>query len=407
MKYSKGPSLVMPILGKSLAARSSPDTIRYMPSSIGNSGKSFLSPASAEGTPFIVPESEKNPSQSKRNFFGYQRSLAPLQNPNDTIPNLLKQVGSLSNEAVYSICQQLRINPPTHATLFQFVTELNSTDYNKLTTLQKAIANSVKTNLTYDQNGRLAHYQNRSTRPVNSYPFIDPRYSHSEEECSIMTSPIIIGSSQVDTSITLPTVNESKRIIIQSFGDNSIMWPTTLEIYANDLLIQGKTICRFGLIDVTQFSGGKIRIVCGFEQFLYSIVIRIASYQTYDDIVQKIKSRPNKIQLPSTNGGVCQALCPISGKIMDNPGRGINCEHAQCFDLKTYIQRSASSRQWLCPICGKPTNLDTLIYNQHLANEIAAACGSANSPAPDTFVMESPDIQDPDDGYLFDDQLFV
>ena len=45
--------------------------------------------------------------------------------------------------------------------------------------------------------------------------------------------------------------------------------------------------------------------------------------------------------------------CPITHRPIEFPGRGIDCNHFQCFDLRSYIEKSYESNQWICPVCQK------------------------------------------------------
>ena len=46
---------------------------------------------------------------------------------------------------------------------------------------------------------------------------------------------------------------------------------------------------------------------------------------------------------------------PFSWDFIKTPVRGHKCNHAQCFDLKTFISLmfSAKNRTWKCPLCTK------------------------------------------------------
>ena len=46
--------------------------------------------------------------------------------------------------------------------------------------------------------------------------------------------------------------------------------------------------------------------------------------------------------------------CPLTRLLPDLPVRGINCQHMQCFDLRSFVilQEKAKVNRWHCPICG-------------------------------------------------------
>ena len=82
-------------------------------------------------------------------------------------------------------------------------------------------------------------------------------------------------------------------------------------------------------------------------------------------------------------------FCPISGNQIINPGKGIDCNHSQCFDLNTFIGYCQSNNKCNCPICSKPIDLHKLVYVSNYFNN--------NNNLPFTYI---------DDDYaLFNDDL--
>jgi len=55
--------------------------------------------------------------------------------------------------------------------------------------------------------------------------------------------------------------------------------------------------------------------------------------------------------------------CPISKKLIDNPARGDNCQHLQCFDLKSFLERAIQTQNWACPVCGMQIPFNDLRYD--------------------------------------------
>lgn len=56
--------------------------------------------------------------------------------------------------------------------------------------------------------------------------------------------------------------------------------------------------------------------------------------------------------------------CPISHQKIENAGRGVNCVHAQCFDLKNFIKRGIETNCWDCPVCGNKIPFEDLRYDR-------------------------------------------
>ena len=65
-------------------------------------------------------------------------------------------------------------------------------------------------------------------------------------------------------------------------------------------------------------------------------------------------------------------ICPISNRQIQTPGRGMDCSHAQCFDMVAFIKNAQESGNWNCPICGKPISIEALRYDPSFLRN----CGS-------------------------------
>ncbi|OHT17158.1 MIZ zinc finger family protein [Tritrichomonas foetus] len=81
-------------------------------------------------------------------------------------------------------------------------------------------------------------------------------------------------------------------------------------------------------------------------------------------IEEIIFRRPKADPFPTTNG--VSYVCPHSSVVITCPGRGVNCKHAQCFDIRRYLMMPPDPS--LCPICGQVLNyidlrFDPLFFN--------------------------------------------
>jgi hypothetical protein len=86
------------------------------------------------------------------------------------------------------------------------------------------------------------------------------------------------------------------------------------------------------------------------------------------------------------------ALCPSTNARMITPGRGSDCEHAQCFELTKYdnVERllltnlsfvyhnrllckiqNCTHCIWRCPICKAKFTVSSLCYDQRMKNIIS------------------------------------
>lgn len=48
------------------------------------------------------------------------------------------------------------------------------------------------------------------------------------------------------------------------------------------------------------------------------------------------------------------------------PGRGITCDHVQCFDIYTYLELNLKSGKWKCPICYKKCELQSIRIDSYI-----------------------------------------
>lgn len=82
-----------------------------------------------------------------------------------------------------------------------------------------------------------------------------------------------------------------------------------------------------------------------------------ANRKSLDDVLSEIAEQRSFAAPPSFD------ICPISRSIVNTPGRGMGCQHEECFDAACYITRSISLEQWFCPICGIHIPLDQLMVD--------------------------------------------
>ncbi len=75
-------------------------------------------------------------------------------------------------------------------------------------------------------------------------------------------------------------------------------------------------------------------------------------------------------------------ICPLTKKKLELPARGTNCQHLECFDLRSYLSLTHDSILTNCPICKsyfvKSTlRIDTFILNI-LSNENSKSLSEVN-----------------------------
>lgn len=56
-------------------------------------------------------------------------------------------------------------------------------------------------------------------------------------------------------------------------------------------------------------------------------------------------------------------LCPLGKMRMKVPCRATTCNHLQCFDAPTYLQMNQKKAMWLCPVCDRPAEFQSLLID--------------------------------------------
>ncbi|KAN0028526.1 hypothetical protein ACTFIV_010372 [Dictyostelium citrinum] len=64
--------------------------------------------------------------------------------------------------------------------------------------------------------------------------------------------------------------------------------------------------------------------------------------------------------------------CPITKQNINLPAKFKNCNHDQCFDLRTYYIRGIITRNWKCPICKKSNYTSDLFVDRYFFNFICS-----------------------------------
>jgi len=82
------------------------------------------------------------------------------------------------------------------------------------------------------------------------------------------------------------------------------------------------------------------------------------AHRTLSDIIREISQNEKFIY------NDISSICPISGRQIVTPSRGVNCEHDQCFDFGPYITSRQAIGEWFCPICKQPLPLSEIRIGQ-------------------------------------------
>jgi len=302
-------------------------------------GKSFL-------------KRNKGQKRTNRRFF-----LKDEQNSaqESEIKGIIAAIRSMNQYQVARVCQILNLEPQSHISLFQ-VLERSISNPKLLESLKSAI------NPLFSTKG-LNGSSNNGTDTL-----CDCRYSICESNPFPLPDPIIVGRAPFETTYVCPPLSDDIHLIIQSFVishvNNMIKWPHSMKIFVNDHLVKPIGSINSHLIDMSVISGSpSVHLTCASEHSTFNIVLKFAHYRSYTDIIRSIKQKSFNETIVIDKCGV---LDPTTGSVLRYPGKGKQCSHGQCFNIKEYIRRANRSRSWVCPICRNPVFVDDLVFSHHL-----------------------------------------
>ena len=324
------------------------------------------------GSPFLKPETERAP---KRSFF---RRVDP------NIANVTRRLARLSPQVVEALAVRIGLEPRPDA-VWEFIGDNNNSQCQEFVRLVQALdeiapeqvaMSPEQASVPPPPQAPVPVPMGRVPRlgPISSYPFVDARYSYNAREDAICADAIPLGMSEYDHIFEVPDLGVGERAVIQCFTVGIVpaivSWPRSCKIYVNDVLVKAPGLCNFLLIDLTEFgSRPRVRVLCGVEQNRYALLLRVATFRSYGELVNVIKmGRQNMTPLSGAVEPI--VIDPISGRLMENPGRGVNCRHDQCFDLKAYLKKANHTRVWACPLCNMSATMDELIFHDPTAQLI-------------------------------------
>lgn len=90
-----------------------------------------------------------------------------------------------------------------------------------------------------------------------------------------------------------------------------------------------------------------------------SIVVGGMIVDVNDALREIVANRP---PAPAISDGEVSPICPLSYVPITTPGRGVACEHAQCFDLAEFLILQGD-QSWICPVCGIPLDFASLRFD--------------------------------------------
>lgn len=319
--------------------------------------------ADKNGTSFLMSRGENPPRKGKRSFFRDVESEE--QSPGQITKDfLIKTIQNLAPQQCYNIAMELQVTPPTRQTLLNYADSISSANINALNQIL---------NLTQKQN--YMQFKRFETSPEMLY---DCRYTITDHPPILQEARV--GQSPVNINFEIPQLPPDIHVIIQSISTDtnqrSIYWPKTLVVLVNGIVVKNRGTYLLPFIDITKFAtSGTVSLFCDQEAFPFILSAVQARYTTYKTLIETIRNRPDTHTSPES-APVDQCLIdPISGKLMEYPGRGISCMHSQCFDLKEYIKNANASHQWICPICKMSLPIQNLVFSHQTTSLLYAVTG--------------------------------
>ena len=299
-----------------------------------SNGKSFLN-------------NKKNTNNNKKSFFRID-SL-----PNDQhISNLIKTIEELKPEQINFVCTSLNLSDKNINNLLNFL----ESSINDIDILEK-ITNILQLSLYSHVEIVIDNFKEENN-------FLDCRYSLITQKNPILPESFLVGNFPFNYTFKCISLPNSIHYILQCTSINTVIpnsfWPSTLEIYINNQLIKLKGLWQFPIIDLSLMCNNSIvKIVCDKEPFTFSLTLKCVHYQNYDQLVNNIKLKKSSYV---DDVDQLSLLDHFTGKLLKYPGKGINCTHIQCFNIKKYLERANLLNKWICPICRKPLYFNELLY---------------------------------------------
>lgn len=328
---------------KNLSLLNNKNNVKKRISVFENSGKAFLTPS-------------RGISKPKKSFLIDKKPISKQ--------DLMYQIHRLKLTEGFRVAMALGLNPPSLDKVKFFVSRISATDISMLEKVQLTLSSVVKPSSTSEQ-----FYAVRSSL---KFPVSDVRYQIDPTYKQLFTQPFKVGGALFSESFKVPTIPKTHRLILQSFiagvEPPTVKWPNTLIINANGIHLTPKNLSSLPLVDLSMVKPDTtISLSVGHEEKTqFFLMIRIVRYNSVSELITQIKNKKLKQGYKEVFNEVeVSLISPITNDPICYPGKGINCTHTQCFDLKEYLKLAFSTNLWQCPICKLPVVFDDLVYSQN------------------------------------------
>ena len=302
------------------------------------------------GTAFLSNRKEKSSQPNRKSFF---RDVDNDENSKGQISKefLINSIQSLSTQQCCQIATEMQIFPSTKQMLLTYVESLSPSNLNLI---NQVLGIVQKQNI-----------QNIKKFETPQEVLFDCRYSLINAPPILTDSPV--GQAQVSYSFEIPPLQPGVHIIIQSLSPDAktrcIYWPKSLVILINNIPIKNRGAYLLPFIDITKYATtGVVNIFCDQESQNYLLSAIQVKYMKYDEIIEEIKTQ--RVSSDPVDGIPQCLIDPTTGRLIQYPGRGKQCMHSQCFDLKEYLKTANASHQWICPICRMQLPVQNLVFPQ-------------------------------------------
>jgi hypothetical protein len=118
-------------------------------------------------------------------------------------------------------------------------------------------------------------------------------------------------------------------------------------------------------IDITdQIQMGQNRLIFNTLSTKEPIVacIQWKESKNVESFVQKIITEFPLMEIPPDTEFISE-IDPILRTQITVPGRGVTCTHAQCFDIRNFLNKAFETGHWECPVCGVRLTFNDLRYD--------------------------------------------
>lgn len=152
-----------------------------------------------------------------------------------------------------------------------------------------------------------------------------------------------------------------------SFMSGSPLFATnSLPVSTNNTMIPQRDFSDSG---ESSIQANRFEFVSDFRetpQVYPSIVIGGMIVDVNDAVREIVTNRPPAPAVSDTTPA--SSICPISYVPITAPGRGVACQHSQCFDLAEFLILQGD-QEWICPVCGIPLDFESLRFDPAFMKE--------------------------------------